>query len=107
MLHRIFKSGMWKFACYYSYSCVIYFSGKTELELPETRKRMGDKASFVNVYPFVWKEFQENGYVTGDSPLGLSVSLFLHLSLSLPPPPTHTHTLPLAPSEFCATQYNI
>jgi hypothetical protein len=56
---------------------VIYFSGKTELELPETRKRMGDKASFVNVYPFVWKEFQENGYVTGDSP---------------PPSLSHTHT---------------
>jgi hypothetical protein len=43
-----------------------YISGRTELELPETRKRMGDKASFVNVYPFVWKEFQENGYVTGN-----------------------------------------
>jgi len=27
---------------------------------------MGDKASFVNVYPFIWKEYQENGYVTGD-----------------------------------------
>jgi len=46
---------------------MIYFSGRTELELPETRKRMGDKASFVNIYPFVWKEFQENGYVTGES----------------------------------------
>jgi hypothetical protein len=66
-LHWIFKSGMWKFACYYSYYCMIYFSGKTELELPETRKRMRDKASFVNIYPFVWKEFQENGYVTGES----------------------------------------
>ncbi|XP_069676617.1 uncharacterized protein [Periplaneta americana] len=40
-------------------------TGKTELELPETRKRMGDKASYVNIYPFVWKDFQENGYVTG------------------------------------------
>nr|CAD7197435.1 unnamed protein product [Timema douglasi] len=38
--------------------------GKTELELPETRKRMGDKASYVNVYPFMWKEYQEKGYVT-------------------------------------------
>ena len=46
---------------------MIYFSGRTELELPETRKRMGAKASFVNIYPFVWKEFQENGYVTGES----------------------------------------
>jgi hypothetical protein len=45
------------------------FLGKTELELPETRKRMGEKASFVNVYPFVWKEYQENGYVTGNFPI--------------------------------------
>lgn len=41
-------------------------TGRTELELPETRKRMGEKASFVNVYPFVWKDYQANGYVTGD-----------------------------------------
>nr|CAD7573498.1 unnamed protein product [Timema californicum] len=39
-------------------------TGKTELELPETRKRMGDKANYVNVYPFLWKEYQEKGYVT-------------------------------------------
>ncbi|XP_059486350.1 uncharacterized protein LOC132202977 [Neocloeon triangulifer] len=46
-------------------------TGQTELELPETRKRMGSKAKFVNVYPFVWNDFQENGYVTAfheDSP---------------------------------------
>jgi hypothetical protein len=40
-------------------------AGKTELELPDTRKRMGDKASFVNVYPFIWNDFAESGYVTG------------------------------------------
>uniref|UniRef100_T1IUT3 DUF229 domain-containing protein n=1 Tax=Strigamia maritima TaxID=126957 RepID=T1IUT3_STRMM len=40
-------------------------TGKTELELPETRKRMGSKAQHVNVYPFVWKDFQDHGYVTG------------------------------------------
>ncbi|XP_054271598.1 uncharacterized protein LOC128993578 [Macrosteles quadrilineatus] len=39
-------------------------TGKTELELPDTRKRMGDKASFVNVYPFIWNDFAESGYVT-------------------------------------------
>lgn len=40
--------------------------GKTELELPDTRKRMGVKASFVNVYPFVWNDFAKSGYVTGN-----------------------------------------
>jgi hypothetical protein len=41
------------------------FIGKTELELPETRKRMGDKASYVNIYPFVWNKYKEAGYITG------------------------------------------
>ncbi|KAK6639225.1 hypothetical protein RUM43_007495 [Polyplax serrata] len=39
-------------------------TGKTELELPDTRKRMGKQASYVNVYPFIWNDFQRNGYVT-------------------------------------------
>ncbi|KFM58832.1 hypothetical protein X975_14483, partial [Stegodyphus mimosarum] len=38
-------------------------TGYTEQELPETRKRMSN-ANFVNVYPFAWKNFTENGYVT-------------------------------------------
>lgn len=38
-------------------------TGYTELELPETRKRMSD-ANFVNIYPFVWKNFSSSGYVT-------------------------------------------
>ncbi|XP_060838613.1 uncharacterized protein LOC132920325 isoform X2 [Rhopalosiphum padi] len=40
-------------------------TGRTELELPDTRKRMGNKASYVNVYPFIWNEFKKHGYVTG------------------------------------------
>jgi hypothetical protein len=36
---------------------------------------MGDKASFVNIYPFVWKEYQDNGYVTGYSALSLEFLL--------------------------------
>lgn len=39
------------------------FTGKTELELPLTRKRYSN-ASYVNVYPFVWNEFANAGYVT-------------------------------------------
>lgn len=40
-------------------------TGKIELELPETRKRMGHKANFVDVYPLIWKEYKESGYITG------------------------------------------
>ncbi|XP_050419630.1 uncharacterized protein LOC126832759 isoform X2 [Adelges cooleyi] len=40
-------------------------TGRTELELPDTRKRMGNKASYVDVYPFIWKLFKKYGYVTG------------------------------------------
>lgn len=37
-------------------------TGYTELELPETRKRMSN-ADFVNIYPMIWKKYQENGFV--------------------------------------------
>ncbi|KAL2720926.1 uncharacterized protein V1478_009972 [Vespula squamosa] len=40
-------------------------TGKIELELPETRKRMRQKAQYVNIYPMVWKEYKEKGYITG------------------------------------------
>lgn len=38
-------------------------TGFTELELPETRKRMKDSKS-VNVYPMIWTDYEQNGYVT-------------------------------------------
>ncbi|GBM49216.1 hypothetical protein AVEN_158189-1 [Araneus ventricosus] len=38
-------------------------TGSTESELPETRKRL-KHASFVDIYPFVWKNFSASGYVT-------------------------------------------
>ncbi|KAF5295399.1 hypothetical protein FQA39_LY13060 [Lamprigera yunnana] len=38
-------------------------TGKTELELPETRKRKSN-SNYVNVYPFAWNDFKKNGYVT-------------------------------------------
>ncbi|XP_066584356.1 uncharacterized protein [Prorops nasuta] len=40
-------------------------TGKIELELPETRKRMGLKAHYVNVYPMIWNDYKEKGYITG------------------------------------------
>ncbi|XP_023239067.1 uncharacterized protein LOC111637735 [Centruroides sculpturatus] len=38
-------------------------TGFTERELPETRKRMSN-ANYVNIYPFIWKNFSQHGYVT-------------------------------------------
>lgn len=38
-------------------------TGKTELELPDVRKRFIHTQN-VDVYPFIWNDFQENGYVT-------------------------------------------
>lgn len=39
-------------------------TGKTELELPDTRKRFTN-TKFVNSYPFIWNDFKDAGYVTG------------------------------------------
>lgn len=38
-------------------------TGFTELELPETRRRKKN-SEYVNVFPFIWKEYEEYGYVT-------------------------------------------
>ncbi|XP_046142481.1 uncharacterized protein LOC114874273 [Osmia bicornis bicornis] len=40
-------------------------TGKIELELPDTRKRMGLKANYVNVYPMIWNQYKQHGYITG------------------------------------------
>ncbi|CAK9833930.1 hypothetical protein ANTRET_LOCUS10540 [Anthophora retusa] len=40
-------------------------TGKIELELPDTRKRMGSKANYVDVYPMIWDQYKQNGYITG------------------------------------------
>lgn len=38
-------------------------TGKTELELPDTRKRIPD-TEYVNSYPFVWYDYRRHGYAT-------------------------------------------
>lgn len=38
-------------------------TGYTELELPETRKRIS-ASGFVNAYPFIFNEYAHHGYVT-------------------------------------------
>ncbi|KAG8232427.1 hypothetical protein J437_LFUL012858 [Ladona fulva] len=63
-------------------------TGKTELELPEARKRMGDKAKFVNVYPFVWNEFRKNGYVTAFGEDCPNIGTFTYRLKGFNDPPT-------------------
>lgn len=44
--------------------CVVHsFLGKTESELPEVRKKEQD-SKFVDVYPLIWKDYKQKGYVT-------------------------------------------
>ncbi|CAG0894699.1 unnamed protein product [Darwinula stevensoni] len=57
-------------------------TGRTELELPDCRKRVGEKAHHVDVYPMIWKDFRQYGYVTvllnaskGLSPPNLQMAL--------------------------------
>lgn len=38
-------------------------TGQTELELPEARRRMPNSQT-VDTFPFVWKQYEEHGYVT-------------------------------------------
>jgi hypothetical protein len=38
-------------------------TGFTELELPETRRRKLN-SDYVNVYPFIWQDYQKHGYIT-------------------------------------------
>lgn len=38
-------------------------TGKTELELPDTRKRIPN-SHFLNIYPFIWNNYRDAGYVT-------------------------------------------
>lgn len=42
---------------------VPILTGYTELELPETRKRMKNSVT-VNSYPLIWKVFEQYGYIT-------------------------------------------
>lgn len=39
-------------------------TGFNELELPETRKRMKNSMYVDEAYPFIWKDYEREGYVT-------------------------------------------
>ncbi|KAJ8665353.1 hypothetical protein QAD02_007015 [Eretmocerus hayati] len=64
-------------------------TGKIELELPEVRKRMGDKASHVDVYPMIWKEFERAGYLTAFAEDEYRVGTFTYRLKGFREQPTH------------------
>ncbi|KAK3867547.1 hypothetical protein Pcinc_027003 [Petrolisthes cinctipes] len=69
-------------------------TGKTELELPEARRRMGALAQFVNSYPMVWDDFRRSGYVTlfgEDQP---HIGTFHYRLRGFDAPPTHHYLRP-------------
>lgn len=69
-------------------------TGKTELELPETRRRMGNRAQFVNVFPFVWDDFKKNGYVTLFAEDAPHIGTFQYRLRGFDSPPTHHYMRP-------------
>ncbi|XP_037094607.1 uncharacterized protein LOC119114692 [Pollicipes pollicipes] len=64
-------------------------TGQTEPELPETRKRFSS-ADFVNVYPFIWKKFADDGFVTAFNEDQPHIGTFQYrLKGFMPQPTTH------------------
>ena len=64
-------------------------TGKTEPELPDTRRRRWH-SDYVNVYPFLWKDFERDSYVTAfneDQPM---IGTFQYRLRGFNPQPT-TH----------------
>lgn len=62
-------------------------TGKTELELPDTRKRKF-KSNFVNVYPFIWNEYKKHGYMTAFNEDLPSSGIFTYRLNGFKKPPT-------------------
>ncbi|KAG0717944.1 hypothetical protein GWK47_007913 [Chionoecetes opilio] len=69
-------------------------TGKTELELPEARRRMGSRAQFVNAYPLVWNDFAKNGYVTMFAEDVPHIGTFQYRLRGFDAPPTHHYLRP-------------
>lgn len=82
-------------------------TGKIELELPETRKRMGHNAYYVNVYPMIWNKYKEHGYITGFMEDVPHIGTFTYRLKGFDEQPTHHYmrTYYLAASPYFKT-YN-
>ncbi|KAF0299874.1 hypothetical protein FJT64_027491 [Amphibalanus amphitrite] len=64
-------------------------TGRTERELPDTRRRTWG-SQMVNVYPFLWKDFQSDGYVTAFNEDQPDIGTFQYRLRGFNPQPT-TH----------------
>ncbi len=71
------------------------FAGKTETELPETRKVMGPKATYVDVYPFIWEKYEKHGYVTNFLEDSLDIGTFQYRLKGFKDQPTDIYTRPM------------
>jgi len=57
-------------------------TGETEEELPLTRKRYKE-AQYVNVYPFIWKDFEEMGKFSMFCDIFLNIFIYAMLAWSM------------------------
>ena len=68
-------------------------TGRTEGELPDVRK--GEKGStFVDVYPFIWKEYEKRGYITHYTEDEARIGTFQHRMNGFKKQPTHHYMRP-------------
>ncbi|XP_024890478.1 uncharacterized protein LOC112466554 [Temnothorax curvispinosus] len=81
-------------------------TGKIELELPETRKRIHN-ANYVNVYPMIWNKYEEHGYITSFMEDVPHIGTFTYRLKGFDKQPTHHYmrTYYLAASPYFKT-YN-
>uniref|UniRef100_A0A914CD67 DUF229 domain containing protein n=1 Tax=Acrobeloides nanus TaxID=290746 RepID=A0A914CD67_9BILA len=66
-------------------------TGKTETELPSTRKRDKD-SNFVDVYPWIWNNFSKNGYATLYGEDVAFIGTFTYRLKGFQHQPTHHYT---------------
>ena len=68
-------------------------TGSTEGELPDVRKGENG-SSFVDVYPFIWKEYETKGYITHYTEDEASIGTFQHRMNGFKSQPTHHYMRP-------------
>lgn len=64
-------------------------TGYTELEMPETRKRMSNALPVDQAYPMIWKDYEKHGYVTSFNEDIPSVGTFTYRLTGFENQPVH------------------
>ncbi|XP_037813807.1 uncharacterized protein LOC119604954 [Lucilia sericata] len=64
-------------------------TGYTELEMPETRKRMSNALPVDQAYPMIWKDYEKHGYVTSFNEDIPSVGTFTYRLTGFETQPVH------------------